>query len=133
MKKIFLTLFILVSLITSCLSQDVVVTKSERMSFGKKDYSTGEMKYAPFENINEVFVIIEDRKITINSIRQQFYYLEPTSHDMNGCEKGSYWYASDNDDIKCIVYLYSNKYNEIFFSVEYSDYSWVYLLNPTQN
>lgn len=133
MKKILLLFFILATSITLCLSQDIVITKSTRMSLAKKDDSTGEIRWAPFEDINEVFVIIEDRKITINSIRQQFYYLEATSHDMNGCEEGSYWYALDNDDIKCIVYLYSNKYNEIYLSVEYSDYSWAYLLNPIRD
>jgi len=131
MKKTILTFLMVICSLLS-LSQSVAFAKSNRMSFGKKDFSIGLIKYKPFEGIYEVIVVIEDKKVSINSAVQQIYFLGDKSYDLNGCDDGSYWYANDKEGNLCRVYIYSNKFSEIFLSIEYDDFSWVYLLDPIE-
>lgn len=130
MKKILITLLIILSFIVS-FAQDMSVAKSSRMSFGKKNDYTGEFKFNPFEEIDEVFIIIEENKISINSKVQQFYYIDSATIPLEDV-KGNYWYALDNSGIRCRVYLYMDSFSDIFVGVEYNDYSWIYNVKPVK-
>lgn len=101
------------------------------MSFGKKNDYTGEFKFNPFEEIDEVFIIIEENKISINSQVQQFYYIDSAAIPLDDM-KGNYWYAEDNNGIRCRVYLYMDAFSDIFVGVEYNDYSWIYNVEPVK-
>jgi len=128
MKKILITLTLVFSLIVS-FAQEVSVGKSTRLSVGTKNEYTGEFKFAPFKDIEDVFIIIEEGKITINSKTQQFYHIDSEAITLDDM-KGNYWYALDGSGIRCRVYLYMDTFSEVFVAVEYSDYSWIYNVKP---
>ena len=124
MKKILITLLIILSFIVS-FAQDISVAKSSRMSFGEKNEYTGEFKFNPFQEIDEVLIIIENNKISINSKVQQFYYIDSAAIPLDDV-KGNYWYALDDSGTRCRVYLYMDSFSDVFVAVEYNDYSWIY-------
>lgn len=126
MKKILITLTLLFSFLLS-FAQEASVAKSTRMSFGKKNDYTGEFKFGPFQDIDEVFVIIQNAEITINSQVQQFYHIDSAAIPLENM-KGNYWYALDNSGTRCRVYLYMDAFSDVFLGVEYNDYSWIYNL-----
>jgi hypothetical protein len=130
MKKILITLTFVFSFLIS-FAQEISVAKSTRLSFGNKNEYTGEFKFGPFKDIDEVFVLIEENKISINSKVQQFYQIDSAAIPLDDM-KGNYWYALDNSGTKCRVYLYMDKFSEIFFAVEYNDYSWIYNIKPVK-
>jgi hypothetical protein len=130
MKKILITLTFVFSFLIS-FAQEISVAKSTRLSFGTKNEYTGEFKFGPFQDIDEVFVLIEENKISINSKVQQFYQIDSAAIPLDDT-KGNYWYALDNSGTKCRVYLYMDKFSEIFFAVEYNDYSWIYNIKPVK-
>jgi len=130
MKKILITLLIILSFIVS-FAQDMSVAKSSRMSFGEKNEYTGEFKFNPFQEIDEVFIIIEENKISINSKVQQFYYIDSAAIPLDDV-KGNYWYATDLNGTRCRVYLYMDSFSDIFVGVEYNDYSWIYNVKPVK-
>ena len=130
MKKILITLIIVLSFIVS-FAQDISVAKSSRMSFGEKNEYTGEFKFNPFQEIDEVLIIIENNKISINSKVQQFYYIDSAAIPLEDV-KGNYWYATDLNGTRCRVYLYMDSFSDIFVGVEYNDYSWIYNVKPVK-
>lgn len=130
MKKILITLLILFSFIVS-FAQDISVAKSSLMSFGKKNDYAGEFKFNPFEEIDEVYIIVEENKLSVNSKVQQFYYIDSAAIPLEDV-KGNYWYAEDINGIRCRVYLYMDSSSDIFFAVEYNDYSWIYNIKPVE-
>ena len=130
MKKILITLIIVLSFIVS-FAQDISVAKSSRMSFGEKNEYTGEFKFNPFQEIDEVLIIIENNKISINSKVQQFYYIDSAAIPLDDV-KGNYWYATDLNGTRCRVYLYMDSFSDIFVGVEYNDYSWIYNVKPVK-
>ncbi len=130
MKKILITLSLVFSLIVS-FAQEVSVAKSTRLSFGVKNEYTGKFKFEPFQDMEEVYIIIEDSKISINSKIQQFYEIDSAAIPLDDV-KGNYWYAIDNSGIRCRVYLYMDEFSEIFVAVEYNDYSWIYNVVPVK-
>ena len=130
MKKIVITLLIVLSFIVS-FAQDISVAKSSRMSFGEKNEYTGEFKFNPFQEIDEVFIIIEENKISINSKVQQFYYIDSAAIPFDDV-RGNYWYAEDINGTRCRVYLYMDSFSDIFVGVEYNDYSWIYNVKPVK-
>ena len=130
MKKILITLLIILSFIVS-FAQDISVAKSSRMSFGEKNEYTGEFKFNPFQEIDEVLIIIENNKISINSKVQQFYYIDSAAIPLDDV-KGNYWYATDLNGTRCRVYLYMDSFSDIFVGVEYNDYSWIYNVKPVK-
>lgn len=101
------------------------------MSFGEKNEYTGEFKFNPFQEIDEVFIIIEENKISINSKVQQFYYIDSAAIPLDDV-KGNYWYATDLNGTRCRVYLYMDSFSDIFVGVEYNDYSWIYNVKPVK-
>ncbi len=101
------------------------------MSFGKKNEYTGEFKFGPFQEIDEVLIIIMPNEITINSKVQQFYYIDSAAIPLDDT-KGNYWYALDNNGTRCRIYLYMDEFSDIFVAVEYNDYSWIYNVKPVK-
>jgi hypothetical protein len=130
MKKILITLTLVFSFLIS-FSQDISVAKSTRLSVGTKNEYTGKFKFGPFQDIDEVFVLIEENKISINSKVQQFYRIDSAAIPLDDM-KGNYWYALDNSGTRCRVYLYMDTFSEIFVAVEYNDYSWIYNIKPVK-
>jgi hypothetical protein len=130
MKKILITLTLVFSFLVS-FAQDISVAKSTRLSLGVKNEYTGEFKFNPFQDIDEVYIIIEERKVSINSKEQQFYHIDSAAIPLDDM-KGNYWYALDNSGIRCRVYLYMDAFSEIFVAVEYNDYSWIYNVKPVK-
>ena len=130
MKKIIITLTLLFSFLLT-FAQDISVAKSTRVSFGKKNEYTGEFKFEPTQEIDEVFIIMEPNEITINSKVQQFYHIDSAAIPLE-YTKGNYWYALDNSGVRCRIYLYMDEFSDIFVAVEYSDYSWIYNVKPVK-
>jgi len=130
MKKILITLALVFNFIFS-FAQEISVAKSTRVSFGAKNEYTGEFKFAPFKDIDEVYIIIEDNKISINSKVQQFYQIDSAAIPLDDM-KGNYWYALDNSGTRCRVYMYMDSFSDIFVAVEYNDYSWIYNVKPVK-
>ena len=130
MKKILITLTFAFSFLIS-FAQEISVAKSTRLSFGIKNEYNGEFKFGPFQDIDEVFVLIEENKISINSKVQQFYRIDSAAIPLEDM-KGNYWYTIDNSETRCRVYLYMDEFSEIFFAVEYNDYSWIYNVKPVK-
>ena len=130
MKKILITLALVFSFIVS-FAQEISVAKSTRVSFGAKNEYNGEFKFAPFKDIDEVYIIIEDNKISINSKVQQFYQIDSAAIPLDDM-KGNYWYALDNSGTRCRVYMYMDSFSDIFVAVEYNDYSWIYNVKPVK-
>lgn len=130
MKKILITLTLILSFLLS-FAQETTFSKSSRMSYGYKDENTGEFKFGPFQDIEPVFIKIRVNEITINSKVPQFYYINSAAIPLENA-KGSYWYALDNKDTRCRVYLYMDAFSDIFVGVEYSDYSWIYNIHPVK-
>ena len=124
MKKILITLTFAFSFLIS-FAQEISVAKSTRLSFGIKNEYNGEFKFGPFQDIDEVFVLIEENKISINSKVQQFYRIDSAAIPLDDM-KGNYWYALDDSGTRCRVYLYMDSFSDVFVAVEYSDYSWIY-------
>ena len=130
MKKILITLAIIFSFLFS-FAQDISIAKSTQLSVGTKNLYTRNFKFNQFQDIDEVFIIIEKNKITINSKSQQFYHIESEATPLEDV-KGNYWYASDANGIRCRVYLYMDVLSEVYVAVEYSDYSWIYKVTPVK-
>jgi hypothetical protein len=130
MKKIIITLTLLFSFLLT-FAQDISVAKSTRVSFGKKNEYTGEFKFEPTQEIDEVFIIMEPNEITINSKVQQFYHIDSAAIPLE-YTKGNYWYALDNSGVRCRIYLYMDEFSDIFVAVEYNDYSWIYNVKPVK-
>ena len=130
MKKIIITLTLLFSFLLT-FAQDISVAKSTRVSFGKKNEYTGEFKYEPTQEIDDVFIIMEPNEITINSKVQQFYHIDSAAIPLE-YTKGNYWYALDNSGVRCRIYLYMDEFSDIFVAVEYNDYSWIYNVKPVK-
>ena len=130
MKKIIITLTLLFSFLLT-FAQDISVAKSTRVSFGKKNEYTGEFKFEPTQEIDEVFIIMEPNEITINSKVKQFYHIGSAAIPLE-YTKGNYWYALDNSGVRCRIYLYMDEFSDIFVAVEYNDYSWIYNVKPVK-
>jgi hypothetical protein len=130
MKKILITLTLLFSFLLT-FSQDFSVAKSSRMSFGEKNDYTGEFKFNPFLEIDEVFILMEPGEIRINSKAPQHYEIDSAAIPLDDM-KGNYWYALDNSGTRCRVYLYMDKNYDVFVAVEYNDYSWIYNVKPVK-
>ena len=130
MKKIIITLTLLFSFLLT-FAQDISVAKSTRVSFGKKNEYTGEFKFEPTQEIDEVFIIMEPNEITINSKVQQFYHIDSAAIPLE-YTKGNYWYALDNSGVRCRIYIYMDEFSDIFVAVEYNDYSWIYNVKPVK-
>jgi hypothetical protein len=130
MKKILITLTLLFSFLLT-FSQDFSVAKSSRMSFVKKNDYTGEFKFNPFTEIDEVFILMEPGEIKINSKVPQHYEIDSAAIPLDDM-KGNYWYALDNSGTRCRVYLYMDKNYDVFVAVEYNDYSWIYNVKPVK-
>ena len=130
MKKIIITLTLLFSFLLT-FAQDISVAKSTRVSFGKKNEYTGEFKFEPTQEIDELFIIMEPNEITINSKVQQFYHIDSAAIPLE-YTKGNYWYALDNSGVRCRIYIYMDEFSDIFVAVEYNDYSWIYNVKPVK-
>ena len=95
------------------------------MSFGKKNDYTGEFKFNPFTEIDEVLILMEPGEIRINSKAPQHYEIDSAAIPLDDM-KGNYWYALDDSGTRCRVYLYMDSFSDVFVAVEYNDYSWIY-------
>lgn len=112
-------------------SQEISVATSNKVSFAEKNVRTSKFDFSEFKSIPQVVILIDGDKITVDSKVRQEYYIEGENYGLENA-KGSYWYAYDIAGTKCRVYLYMDEYSDLFFAVEYDDYSWIYSITPVK-
>ena len=127
MKKIIITLSFVLSVVLA-FSQSISVATSNQISLGVKNEDTQKFDFRPFKQMSEVYIILDTKKIVVNSSIQQFYNIDSDAIELEDGNKGNYWYALDNNGTRCRLYLYMNAFSEIYLGVEYNDYAWIYLL-----
>lgn len=130
MKKLLLVFTLFVCTIFS-FSQEISVAKSSLMSFGEKNLITGKFDFSDFQDIPQVIVLVKKNRISVDSKVNQEYFIDGPALPLEDA-KGSYWYAYDVKGIKCRVYLYMDTKQDLFFAVEYNDYSWIYSITPVK-
>ena len=131
MKKILLLLTFTLISVFSFSQNNFSKGTSTKLSFAEKSDYTGRFEFCPFNTIDEVNILIENQKIMIDSKVAQVYYITSEATELDDF-KGACWFAMDREGIKCRVYLYMDKNYDVYLGVEYSDFSWIYIVNPSK-
>jgi hypothetical protein len=129
MKQILLLLTFTLISVFSFSQTEISKGTSTKLSFGEKSSYTGRFEFCPFNTIDKVNILIENQKIMIDSKVPQVYYITSEATELEDV-KGACWFAMDKEGTKCRVYLYMDKNYDVYLGVEYSDFSWIYIVNP---
>lgn len=126
MKKI--TILSLIILITSnfCFSQEAKYARAYLFSTGFRDKNTNQIVWS--ENYKECDILIrfENNDLTIYSKTiQKYHVIKKTDSD----NKSSVFSSVDKNGVICNFYIGKLDDGVIFLCVEYSDVSWIYLIN----
>ena len=131
MHKLILTLGILIQSVTTLLGQSSLYGRAYLFQLGEVNQRTNKIEWIGEPSPVDILIQVNKGELIIHSEEHQVYQI----HQRVGSQDNTTMYrAIDKRGINCLVYItaidkkeYSSIRDEIVVSVQYSDYSWMYL------
>jgi hypothetical protein len=131
MKKLFLTFVLILTTLISFAQDKPYYMRADTFELGSKDSSSNIVWDESTIKSCDILIKLEEKEAVIYSSVKQIYHV--ISYD--GKEDGiSRWYCSDDEGKTCNIYLSTskNKPGKLVLIVEFSDYIWGYICEPTK-
>lgn len=132
MHKLILTLGILIQSVTTLLGQSSLYGRAYLFQLGEVNQYTNKIQWIGEPSPVDILVQVNKGELIIHSEEHQVYQI---TQRVGNQDNTTMYRATDKRGIKCLVYItaidnkeYSDSIrDEIVVSVQYSDYSWMYL------